>query len=164
MALRLSLPSIDTSLSGAAALSNLWRNLGMVADQKVLVDCANTQWIDGNMAAALGGMVELARDKQVTVEFINVPRDHHVGTDEPDVRPDAKLGDIIRHLANRHAYAFHVDEPHIETVSRSDLGVTLDGAKPDKLNVLRWLEKRFAAGRHNRVEQPAASEPYLIAA
>ena len=66
------LRSMGTSRTGFAALATLHYQLSHFYNQTIELDASDVGWLDGNMAAPLGGVLRLAIDKGNTIEFIRL--------------------------------------------------------------------------------------------
>jgi hypothetical protein len=68
----LRLHSMGTSRTGFAALATLHYQLSHFHDQAIELDAGDVGWLDGNMAAPLGGVLRLATDRGNTISFVRL--------------------------------------------------------------------------------------------
>jgi hypothetical protein len=65
---------METSRAGFAALTSLHHALSRFPSLKIELDCSEVRWLDGNMAAPLGGILQLARSRGNEICFLNLNR------------------------------------------------------------------------------------------
>jgi hypothetical protein len=71
---RIPLHSMQTDRYGFAALASLHHALSRFRNLELELDCSDATWIDGNMAAPLGGIIALARSRGNSISFTNMER------------------------------------------------------------------------------------------
>ena len=53
--------NMETSRAGFGALTSLHHALSRFDSLKIELDCTDVSWLDGNMAAPLGGILQLSK-------------------------------------------------------------------------------------------------------